>query len=169
MIASSTRTQEAGRMMVKPPTVLLNPVVKQEANQTVQWRWRGCSKDDTGAKVLVGLGGLQHLDQHILVHVQTKAEEIPGTNVQEINKTKKYSCEWREIHLAAGCPPGSRGWDLLFQLSPHVHATQKISLSSSRSLGLWEATEGLMEAVERLTAGALGSPTFCSTDRLHLS
>ena len=71
------------------------------------------------------------------------------------------------MHLAAGCPPGSRGRDPLFQLSPHMHARTKKSLSSDRFV-LLEATEGVMDAVECLTAGAFGSLTFIFTDQLHL-
>ena len=51
------------------------------------------------------------------------------------------------MHLAAGCPPGSRGCDSLFQLSPHMHARGKNSSSSDRA-GPEEATEGVREAVE---------------------
>ena len=67
------------------------------------------------------------------------------------------------MHLAAGCPPGSRGCDPLFQLSPHMHARGKNSSSSDR-VGPGEATEGVREAVECPVARAFPSPTFLSTD-----
>ena len=71
--------------------------------------------------------------------------------------TEKCSVESREIHLAAGCPPGSRGCDSLFQPPPHMYVRPKNSLSSDRA-GLREATEGVVGAVECLTTGAFGSP-----------
>ena len=64
------------------------------------------------------------------------------------------------MHLAAGCPPGSRVWDPLFQLSPHMHARGENSVSSGR-VGPGEATEGVRECP---VAGAFPSPTFISTD-----
>ena len=67
------------------------------------------------------------------------------------------------MHLAAGCPPGSRGCDPLFQLSPDMHASGKNSLSSNR-VGLGEAAEDVREAVECPVAGAFPSPTFLSTE-----
>ena len=67
------------------------------------------------------------------------------------------------MHLAAGCPPGSRDCDPLLQLSPHMHDRGKNSLSSDR-VGLGEANEGVREAVECPVAGAFQSPTFLSTD-----
>ena len=76
---------------------------------------------------------------------------------------QKYSCECGEMHLAAGCPPGSRGCDPLFQLSPHMHARVKNSLSSDR-VGPGKATAAVREAVECPWAGAFPSPTFLSTD-----
>ena len=74
----------------------------------------------------------------------------------------------KDKYLPAGCLPGSRGCDPLFQPAPHMHARLKNSLSSDRA-GLGEATEGVVGAVECLTNGAFGSPCFLSTDRLHLS
>ena len=59
---------------------------------------------------------------------------------------QKYNSECGEMHLAAGCPPGSRGCDPLFQLSPHMHARGKNSLSSDK-VGPGEATAGVREAV----------------------
>ena len=67
------------------------------------------------------------------------------------------------MHLEAACPPASRVCDSLFQLSPHMHARGKNSLSSDR-VGCGEATEGVREAVECPVAGAFPSPTFLSTD-----
>ena len=66
------------------------------------------------------------------------------------------------MHLAAACPPGSRVRDSLFQLSPHMHARGKNSLSSDR-VGRGETTEGVREAVECPVAGAFTSQTFLST------
>ena len=76
---------------------------------------------------------------------------------------QKYSCECGEMHLAAGCPPRSRGCDPLFQLSPHKHAKGKNFLSSDR-VGPGKATEGMREAVECPVARAFPPPTFLSTD-----
>ena len=67
------------------------------------------------------------------------------------------------MHLAAGCPPGSRGCDPFFQLSPHMHARGKNSSSSDR-VGPRKATEGVRDAMEYHVAGAFLSPTFLSTD-----
>ena len=67
------------------------------------------------------------------------------------------------MHLAAGCPPGSRGHDAFFQLSPNMHARGKNSLSGN-NVGPGEATEDVREAVECTVAGAFSSPTFLSTD-----
>ena len=67
------------------------------------------------------------------------------------------------MHLAAGCPPGSRGCDPLPQLSPCMHARGKNSLSSDR-VGPREATESVREDVECPMAGAFPSQTFLSTD-----
>ena len=67
------------------------------------------------------------------------------------------------MHLAAGCPPGSRGCDSLFQLSPHMHARGKNSSSSDRA-GPEEATEGVREAVEWPVTGAYSPPTLLATD-----
>ena len=89
--------------------------------------------------------------------VYTEAEEIQQINGKEIIMTKKYSVDCREIHLAAECPPGSRGCDPFFQLSPHMHARGKNSSSSDRA-GPREATEAMMGAVEGLTTGAYTSP-----------
>ena len=41
-------------------------------------------QDDNGAKVLDGLGGLHLLDQLLLVHIHTKAEEMLQTDGKEI-------------------------------------------------------------------------------------
>ena len=67
------------------------------------------------------------------------------------------------MHLAAGCPPGSRDCVPLFQMSPHMYARWKNSLSSDR-VGPGEATEGVMKAVECPVAGAFRSPTVLPTD-----
>ena len=64
------------------------------------------------------------------------------------------------MHLAAGCLPGSRGCDPLFQPPPpHMHASGK---NSSNRVGPGEATESVREAVECPVAGAFSSPTFLS-------
>ena len=77
--------------------------------------------------------------------------------------TKKYSVEYRQIHLAAACPRGSWGCDPLFQSAPLMHDRGKNSLSSNRA-GLREANEGVMVAVECVRSGASSSPLFLSTD-----
>ena len=77
--------------------------------------------------------------------------------------TKTCSVESKEIHLAAGCPPGSRGFDSLFQPPSYMHDRGKNSLSSDRA-GLMEATEGVVEAVECIKTGASSSPLFLATD-----
>ena len=77
--------------------------------------------------------------------------------------TKKYSVDCREIHLAAECPPGSRGCDPLFQPAPHMHDRGKNSSSSDRA-GLKEATDGVVQAVECVRTGASASPLFLATD-----
>ena len=67
------------------------------------------------------------------------------------------------MHLAAACPPGSRGCDPLFQLSPQMHARGKNSSSNDRVCS-GEANEGVRDAVECPVAGAFPSPTFLSKD-----
>ena len=47
--------------------------------------------DDTGAEVLDGLGGLQLLDQFLLVHAHNKTEQIKQTDGKELKSTKKYN------------------------------------------------------------------------------
>ena len=78
--------------------------------------------------------------------------------------------ECMEIHLAAGCPPESRGCDSLFHLPycAYMHNRGKNSLSSDRA-SLREATEGVMESVEFIRTGASSSSLFLTTDRLHLT
>ena len=75
----------------------------------------------------------------------------------------KCSVESREIHLAAGCPQGSRGCDSLFQQPPHMHDRGKNSSSSNRA-GFGEDTEGVVETGECISAGASSSPLFLATD-----
>ena len=67
------------------------------------------------------------------------------------------------MHLAAGCPPGSRGCDSLFQLSPLMHARPKNSSYGNRG-GPREAIDGGREAVESHTDGAFGPPEFLALD-----
>ena len=57
-----------------------------------------------------------------------KTEELLQVGCKEIDMTKKYSFEWREMHFAAGCPLGSRGCAHFFQLPP-------------RQKNIWQATE----------------------------
>ena len=106
---------------------------------------------------------MQLLDKLLLAHVAAKAEEIQQINDKEIIMTKKYSVESKEIHLAAECPPGSRGCDSLFKPPPHMHDKGKNSSSSERA-GFREATEGVVKAVEYIRTGASSSPLFLATD-----
>ena len=69
--------------------------------------------------------------------------------------------------MAAACPPGSRGCDSLFQLSPHMHARPKNSSYGNRG-GPREAIEAKRGVVESQTDGAFAAPTFLSLHRLHL-
>ena len=71
--------------------------------------------------------------------------------------------------MAAACPPGFRGCDLLFQLSPHMHDRPKNSSYRNRG-GPREAIEAKRGVVESQTDGAFDAPTFLSlhTHRLHL-
>ena len=155
--------------MVKPPTVLLNPKVKQEK---ASCRWR----KQRGQPCRSGWQWSQSLWQFWRSSASLTASsflcslqswEIQQINSKEIFTTKKCSVESREIYLAAGCPPGSRGCDSLFQPPPHMHDRGKNSLSSDRA-GLREATEGVVEAVECIRTGASSSLLFLVTDWLHL-
>ena len=96
-----------------------------------------------------------------------KSWEIQQINSNKIFTTKKCRVQSREIHLAAGYPPGTRGCDSLFQPPPHMHDRVKNSLSSDRA-GLREAAEGVVKAAEYIRTGAFSSPLFLATDWLHL-
>ena len=65
--------------------------------------------------------------------------------------------------MVAACPPGSRGCDPLFQLSPHKHTRPKNSSHRNRG-GPREAIETEREVAKSQTDGAFAAPTYLSLD-----
>ena len=64
------------------------------------------------------------------------------TDGQEIKPDLEIQFGVKDKYLAAGCPPGSRGYDPLFQPAPHMHAIELVSGKPLKVCwGLWNVLQ----------------------------